>query len=72
MHAFWTINVFPFHQDVEKFADQQDEKVESWGNSRDLEVESHPLLEKSSKKGRKNQLRERTENVHGKRLLWMI
>ena len=72
MHAFWTINVFPFHQDVEKFADQQDEKVESWGNSRDLEVESHPLLEKSSKKDRKNQLRERTENVHGKRLLWMV
>ena len=51
MHTFWTINVFPFHQDVEKFADQQDEKVESSGDSTNSEVESHPLLPKISKKG---------------------
>ena len=53
MHAFWTINVFPFYQYVEKFADQQDEKVELPGDSTDSEVESHPLLEKFSKKGAK-------------------
>ena len=51
MRAFWTINVFRFHQDVEKFADQQDEKVQSSGDSTDSEVEPHPLLEKFSKKG---------------------
>ena len=28
MQAFWTINVFPFRQDVEKFADQQGEKIQ--------------------------------------------
>ena len=49
MHAFWTV-VFPFHQDVEKFADQQDEKVELSEDSTDSEVESYPLLEKFSKK----------------------
>ena len=43
--------VFPFYQDVEKFADQQDEKAESSGDSTDSEVECHPLLEKFSKKG---------------------
>ena len=51
MYFAWTINVFRFHQDVEKFADQQDEKVESSGNTTDSEVESHLLLEKFSKKG---------------------
>ena len=50
LHAFWTINVFPFHEDVEKFADPQVEKVESSGDSADSEGESHPLLEKFSKK----------------------
>ena len=53
MHAFWAINAFPFYQDVEKFADQQDEKVESPGHSTDSEVVTHPLLEKFSKKGAK-------------------
>ena len=53
MYAFWTINVFPFCQDVEKFADQQDEKVELPEDSTDSEVESHSLLEKFSKKGAK-------------------
>ena len=38
MRAFCTINVFPFYQDVEKFADQQDEKVESSEDSKDSEV----------------------------------
>ena len=51
MYFAWTINVFRFHQDVEKFADQQDEKVKSSGDSIDSEVDSHPLLEKFSKKG---------------------
>ena len=46
MHVFCTINVFPFYQNVEKFPDQQDEKVESSGDSTDSEVEPHPLLEK--------------------------
>ena len=53
MHAFWAINAFPFYQDVDKFADQQDEKVESPGHSTDSEVVTHPLLEKFSKKGAK-------------------
>ena len=53
MHVFCTINVFPFDQDVEKFPDQQDEKVESSGDSTDSEVEPHPLLEKFSKRGAK-------------------
>ena len=44
MHTFWTINVFPFHQNVEKIADQQDEKVEPLGDSTDSEVESHPKI----------------------------
>ena len=48
-HAFCTINVFPFHKDDNRFADQQDEKVESSGDSTDSEVKSHPLLEKFSK-----------------------
>ena len=30
MHAFWTINVFPFHQDVEKFADQNLRSVSTY------------------------------------------
>ena len=46
MHVFCTINVFSFYQDVEKLPDQQDEKVESSGDSTDSEVEPHQLLEK--------------------------
>ena len=57
MHAFWTINVFPFHQDVEKFPDQQDEKFESLGDSTDSEVEFHQLLEKFSKKRAKKSVK---------------
>ena len=57
MHAFWTINVFPFYQDVEKLADQQVEKVELSRDSTDSEVETHPLLEKFSKKGAKKSVK---------------
>ena len=57
MHVFCTINVFPFDQDVEKFPDQQDEKVESSGDSTDSEVEPHPLLEKFSKRGAKKSVK---------------
>ena len=57
MHVFWTINVFPYYQDVEKLADQQDEKVESSRDSTNSEVESHSLLEKFGKKATKIQAR---------------
>ena len=57
MHVFWTINVFPYYQYVEKLADQQDEKVESSRYSTNSEVESHSLLEKFGKKATKIQAR---------------
>ena len=59
MHAFWTINVFPFYQDVEKLADQQVDRVESSGDSTNSEVESHPLLEKFSKKEAKKSVKKK-------------
>ena len=65
IHTFWTINVFPFYQDVQKFADEQDEKGESSGDSTDSEVESHPLLEKLGKKGAKKSVKRK-----GRKYTW--
>ena len=48
---------FAFIQHVQKFADQQDEKIESSGDSTDSEVESHPLLKKFSKKEAKKSVK---------------
>ena len=74
MHAFWTV-VFPFHQDVEKFADQQDEKVELSEDSTDSEVESYPLLEKFSKKAVEKSIKRKgpkmyMESVFGEWFSW--
>ena len=65
MHAFWTINVFSFLQDVEKCPDQQVEKFESSGDSTDSEIEPHPLLEKFSEKRAKKSVKRK-----GRKCTW--
>ena len=52
-----------FIQDVQKFADQQDEKVESSEDSTDSEVESHPLTKKFSKKGAKKSVKRKNKKL---------